>query len=54
MRNLLKFLLAGCLFLTTASVFAHDDPEKMLSLTLGKAAVNLDLSTLPVIQKQLH
>ena len=28
MRNLLKILLAACLFLTTASVFAHDVPEE--------------------------
>ena len=28
MRNLLKYLLAGCLLLTTASVFAHDDPDE--------------------------
>ena len=33
MRNWLKILLAGCLFSTTASVFAHDDPEE-------KAVVN--------------
>ncbi len=28
MRYLLKILLAACLFLTTASVFAHDEPEE--------------------------
>jgi len=28
MRNLVKILLAACLFLTTASVFAHDEPEE--------------------------
>jgi putative salt-induced outer membrane protein len=28
MRNWLKILLAVCLFSTTASVFAHDDPEE--------------------------
>jgi putative salt-induced outer membrane protein len=28
MSNLVKILLAACLFLTTASVFAHDEPEE--------------------------
>ena len=28
MRNLTKILLAACLFITTASVFAHDEPEE--------------------------
>jgi len=28
MRNLVRILLAACLFLTTASVFAHEEPEE--------------------------
>jgi len=28
MRNLVKILLAACLFLSAASVFAHDEPEE--------------------------
>jgi putative salt-induced outer membrane protein len=28
MRNFFEILLASCLFLTTASVFAHDEPEE--------------------------